>query len=118
MGSDTSLWGTYAVIDPMKIEEFTWELQQEWMRLCRDVNEPDVTRAKNQLKAALAFASDARCSHTDAASPPSNSTNRSRASPSTRCALQPTSTSTTSARPLLRTGHAKTSRTTTACATT
>merc|ERR1719272_1469524 len=56
--SDTSLWGTYAVLDPMKIEEFTWELQQEWMRLCRDVNEPDVTRAKNQLKAALAFASD------------------------------------------------------------
>jgi len=56
--SDTSLWGTYAVLDPMKIEEFTWELQHEWMRLCRDVNEPDVTRAKNQLKAALAFASD------------------------------------------------------------
>ncbi|XP_050438904.1 mitochondrial-processing peptidase subunit beta [Adelges cooleyi] len=47
---DTGLWGAYFVCDKMKILEFTYHLQEEWMRLCASVTEAEVERAKNVLK--------------------------------------------------------------------
>lgn len=47
---DTGLWGAYFVCDKMKIMEFTFHLQEEWMRLCASVTEAEVERAKNVLK--------------------------------------------------------------------
>lgn len=56
--SDTGLWGIYAVCHPQKTEEFVYELQEEWARMCVSVNDTEVARAKNQLKAAMVFAND------------------------------------------------------------
>ncbi|XP_015604203.1 mitochondrial-processing peptidase subunit beta [Cephus cinctus] len=47
---DTGLWGIYFVCDPMQCEDFTREVQQEWLRLCTSVTEKEVSRAKNILK--------------------------------------------------------------------
>jgi len=47
---DTGLWGIYFVCDKMNIMEFTFHLQEEWMRLCASVTEAEVERAKNVLK--------------------------------------------------------------------
>jgi processing peptidase subunit beta len=56
--SDTGLWGCFAEMDRETIEEFTFELQAEWMRICTAVTDVDVDRAKNKLKAAIAFEKD------------------------------------------------------------
>lgn len=57
--SDTGLFGVYAVCPPTGApEDFLWALQQEWQRMCSATTESDVVRAKNQLKASLAFAND------------------------------------------------------------
>lgn len=57
--SDTGLFGVYAVCPPTGApEDFIWALQAEWQRLCSATTDADVERAKNQLKAALAFAND------------------------------------------------------------
>ncbi|VVC39250.1 Peptidase M16, C-terminal,Metalloenzyme, LuxS/M16 peptidase-like,Peptidase M16, N- [Cinara cedri] len=47
---DTGLWGAYFVCDRTKIWEFTYHLQEEWMRLCASVTDAEVERAKNVLK--------------------------------------------------------------------
>lgn len=47
---DTGLWGIYFVCDPMKCEDMTSHIQNEWMKLCTSVTEKDVARAKNILK--------------------------------------------------------------------
>jgi processing peptidase subunit beta len=64
--SDTGLFGVYAVCPgDHSPEDFTWALQQEWIRICTAATESDVTRAKNQLKASLAFANDGTTSICD-----------------------------------------------------
>ncbi|KZC10985.1 Mitochondrial-processing peptidase subunit beta, partial [Dufourea novaeangliae] len=47
---DTGLWGIYFVCDPMTCEDFVFNIQTEWMRLCISVTEREVERAKNILK--------------------------------------------------------------------
>lgn len=47
---DTGLWGIYFVCDPMQCEDFVWNLQREWIRICTSVTEKEVARAKNILK--------------------------------------------------------------------
>ncbi|XP_066283961.1 mitochondrial-processing peptidase subunit beta-like [Branchiostoma lanceolatum] len=48
--TDTGLWGIYFVCDGMTIEDMTYYVQGEWMRLCTSVTEGEVQRAKNLLK--------------------------------------------------------------------
>ncbi|XP_068206010.1 mitochondrial-processing peptidase subunit beta [Palaemon carinicauda] len=50
---DTGLWGLYFVCEPLKIEDFVFNLQSEWMRLCTNVTEFEVERAKNILRTNL-----------------------------------------------------------------
>jgi len=47
---DTGLWGIYFVADHMKAEEFVFQTQYQWMKICNQVTESEVTRAKNLLK--------------------------------------------------------------------
>lgn len=49
--TDTGLWGVYFVCDRMVVDDFIFNLQHEWMRLCSSVTEFEVERAKNLLKA-------------------------------------------------------------------
>jgi len=48
--TDTGLWGLYFVADKMKIEDTTYCLQKEWMRICTSITDHEVARAKNLLK--------------------------------------------------------------------
>lgn len=48
--TDTGLWGTYLVVDRMKINDAMDALQNEWCRISTDCSEQEVTRAKNLLK--------------------------------------------------------------------
>ncbi|KAK8398881.1 hypothetical protein O3P69_004166 [Scylla paramamosain] len=50
---DTGLWGMYFVCEPLKIDDFMYNLQSEWMRLCTNVTEFEVERAKNILRTNL-----------------------------------------------------------------
>jgi len=56
--SDTGLWGVYAVCEALKVDDFVYRLQEEWMRLCQGITDADVARAKNQLKASQLFLTD------------------------------------------------------------
>jgi processing peptidase subunit beta len=56
--SDTGLWGIYAVCDRETIDDFIHATQQEWLRICTNATETEVTRARNQLKASLLFQLD------------------------------------------------------------
>ncbi|XP_059138734.1 mitochondrial-processing peptidase subunit beta-like [Physella acuta] len=47
--TDTGLWGIYFVADKLQIDNFIFNVQQEWMRLCGGVREGEVERAKNLL---------------------------------------------------------------------
>jgi len=47
---DTGLWGVYFVCDPLTIDDFVFNLQSEWMRLCTNVTEAEVERARNLLR--------------------------------------------------------------------
>jgi len=48
--TDTGLWGCYFVTEAMQIDDMLFCLQEEWMRLCSNVTEFEVQRAKNLLK--------------------------------------------------------------------
>jgi len=48
--TDTGLWGAYIVCDRMKVDDATYVMQREWMRLCTSVTDTDVNRAKAALK--------------------------------------------------------------------
>lgn len=48
--ADTGLWGVYFVTDRLKIDDFLMALQDEWIKLCTQVTESEVTRAKNLLR--------------------------------------------------------------------
>ena len=47
---DTGLWGVYFVADHMKARDFVYHLQWQWMKICTQVTESEVARAKNLLK--------------------------------------------------------------------
>lgn len=47
---DTGLWGIYFVADPSQVEEFIYHTQFMWMKLCTNITEAEVQRAKNLLK--------------------------------------------------------------------
>jgi mitochondrial-processing peptidase subunit beta len=55
---DTGLIGVYGVTDRDRSEDFAWAIMTAMTRLCYDVAEGDVARAKNQLKASLMFFQD------------------------------------------------------------
>jgi len=50
---DTGLWGIYFVCEPMKCETMIYNIQSEWMRMCRAVTPTEVERAKNLLKTSM-----------------------------------------------------------------
>jgi processing peptidase subunit beta len=56
--TDTGLWGAYAVTPYDKVEDFCYDLTQEWMRLSHDASAAEVERAKTLLKAGLMFSVD------------------------------------------------------------
>ncbi|KAK3610572.1 hypothetical protein CHS0354_009012 [Potamilus streckersoni] len=51
--TDTGLWGIYFVTDKMNVEDMVFNVQSEWMRLCSNVTEFEVERARNLLKTNL-----------------------------------------------------------------
>jgi processing peptidase subunit beta len=55
---DTGLFGVYAVTDRDRCSDLTWVIMNELTKLCYEVREDDVARAKNALKASLLFAQD------------------------------------------------------------
>ncbi|KAK5637999.1 hypothetical protein RI129_012294 [Pyrocoelia pectoralis] len=48
---DTGLWGIYFVTDCLKIEDMMFNVQSELMRLCTNVTESEVARARSLLAA-------------------------------------------------------------------
>ncbi|XP_074644701.1 mitochondrial-processing peptidase subunit beta-like [Tubulanus polymorphus] len=48
--TDTGLWGIYLICDPLQIDTMIFQIQSEWMRLCNNVTEFEVQRAKNLLR--------------------------------------------------------------------
>jgi len=56
--TDTGLWGMYFVSDNDNVCSATEAIQWEWMRLCTDMNDMEVTRAKNTLLTNMALMLD------------------------------------------------------------
>lgn len=57
--SDTGLFGVHAETDkPMDADDLAWAIMEEFSRLAYEVDEDDVTRAQEQLKASLASTAD------------------------------------------------------------
>lgn len=56
---DTGLFGVYAVADPHSDhEDLSWTIMNNITRMCYSVEEEDVARARNQLKASILFSQD------------------------------------------------------------
>jgi predicted Zn-dependent peptidase len=55
---DTGLFGVYAVTDRDRSQDLSWVLMNEITKMCYEVKEADVARARNQLKASLLFLQD------------------------------------------------------------
>ena len=57
--SDTGLFGTYFVSENFEnVDDSVHAILQEWHRVCSAISEPEVFRAKNQLKTALLLSLD------------------------------------------------------------
>ncbi|KHJ36147.1 putative mitochondrial processing peptidase beta mitochondrial precursor [Erysiphe necator] len=57
--SDTGLWGIYLVTDKLtRIDDLVHFTLREWSRLCYEVTEAEVERAKAQLKASILLSLD------------------------------------------------------------
>ncbi|CEJ88943.1 Putative LuxS/MPP-like metallohydrolase [[Torrubiella] hemipterigena] len=57
--SDTGLWGIYLVSDNFtRVDDLVHFAIREWMRLCTNVSEAEVERAKAQLKASILLSLD------------------------------------------------------------
>jgi processing peptidase subunit beta len=57
--SDTGLWGIYLVTDNLtRVDDLVHFTIREWMRLCNQVTEAEVGRAKAQLKASILLSLD------------------------------------------------------------
>ncbi|CAI8041240.1 Mitochondrial-processing peptidase subunit beta, partial [Geodia barretti] len=59
--TDTGLWGVYAVLNNTSIDDFIYNLQTEWRRLCFSVTEAEVERAKKVFKTSLFMQLDGMC---------------------------------------------------------
>eukprot|EP00879_Flechtneria_rotunda_P000964 GHRR01001097.1.p1 GENE.GHRR01001097.1~~GHRR01001097.1.p1 ORF type:complete len:500 (+),score=170.79 GHRR01001097.1:81-1580(+) len=55
---DTGLFGVYTVTDRERSQDLSWVVMNEITRMCYEVKEADVARARNQLKASLLFLQD------------------------------------------------------------
>ncbi|PSC75779.1 putative mitochondrial-processing peptidase subunit beta [Micractinium conductrix] len=56
---DTGLFGVYAVADPhTDHEDLAWSIMRNVTKLCYSVEDEDVARARNQLKASILFSQD------------------------------------------------------------
>lgn len=55
---DSGLFGVYGVTDRDRCEDFAASIMSSLTKMCFDVREADVVRAKNQLKASLMFFQD------------------------------------------------------------
>ena len=55
---DAGLFGMYAVSPKDKIEEASWCIMDEFTRLCYNVEEEEVIRARNSLKAMILFSNE------------------------------------------------------------
>ncbi|KAL3312279.1 mitochondrial processing peptidase beta subunit [Cichlidogyrus casuarinus] len=51
--NDTSLWGAYLVGEKMGLADAISSVTKEWVRICTQITEHEVSRAKNQLKTSL-----------------------------------------------------------------
>jgi processing peptidase subunit beta len=51
--TDTGLWGMYMISDKMTIDDLMFNVQNEWMRICNNLSDFEVERAKNALKTSL-----------------------------------------------------------------
>lgn len=51
---DTGLWGAYYVAGTMDLEDVLYNIQGQWMKLCKSVTTTDVERGINATKTALA----------------------------------------------------------------
>jgi len=56
--TDTGLWGMYFVSDNENVDYATEAVQDEWMRLCTELTEVEVARAKNTLLTNMALTLD------------------------------------------------------------
>jgi processing peptidase subunit beta len=57
--SDTGLWGIYLVTDQItRLDDLVHFALREWIRLCNNVSEAEVERAKAQLKASILLSLD------------------------------------------------------------
>lgn len=57
--SDTGLFGIYLVSDRVRdLDDLVYEVQQEWVRICLNVGEGEVARARMQLKSAVLMSLD------------------------------------------------------------
>lgn len=57
--SDTGLFGiTLATTDKMRLDDMLFHVQAEWVRMCLDVTEAEVERAKNQCKTSTLMSLD------------------------------------------------------------
>ena len=57
--SDTGLWGIYLVTDQLtRLDDLVHFALREWIRLCNNVSEAEVERAKAQLKASILLSLD------------------------------------------------------------
>ena len=57
--SDTGLFGIYLVSDRVRIlDDLIYEVQQEWVRICLNLTDAEVARAKMQLKSAILMSLD------------------------------------------------------------
>jgi processing peptidase subunit beta len=55
---DTGLFGVYSVCEPHKVQDLMWYTLEAMVRLCHDVGDDEVQRAKGQLKANLMMSLD------------------------------------------------------------
>jgi hypothetical protein len=55
---DSGLFGVYAVTDAERCENLSWVVMNELTKLCYEVRDADVVRARNQLKSSLLFFQD------------------------------------------------------------
>lgn len=56
--TDTGLWGMYFVSDNENVFDATYAIQDEWMRMCTEITDMEVTRAKNTLLTNMALMLD------------------------------------------------------------
>ncbi len=52
---DTGLWGIYANAPKDTLEDLSWCIMQDVIKMVYDVSEQDVARARNQLKSVLLY---------------------------------------------------------------